>query len=107
MRCSSRILEGERCAERGVGLASAYHALRSEQQGQETVPTHYWRDRKKDGPTYHIDYVFLLTQWLGGVRELAVGSFEGWCGSGLSDHVPILVDVNLQPGTMTPPVRSN
>ena len=90
-----------------LGLASAYHVLRSEQQGQETVPTLYWRDRKKDGPTYHIDYVFVPTQWLGSVRELAVGSFEEWCGSGLSDHVPILVDVNLQPGTMTPPARSS
>ena len=71
------------------------------------MPTLYWRDRKKDGPTYHIDYVFVPTQWLGSVRELAVGSFEEWCGSGLSDHVPILVDVNLQPGTMTPPERSS
>jgi hypothetical protein len=29
------------------------------------------------------------------VRELAIGTFEDWCGAGLSDHVPIVVDVDL------------
>jgi hypothetical protein len=77
------------------GLASAYHVLRGERQGEESVPTIYWRDRKKDGPTYHIDYIFLPTPWLGRVRELAVGTFEDWCGSGLSDHVPMVVDITL------------
>jgi len=24
---------------------------------------------------------------------LSVGTFEDWCGAGLSDHVPIVVDV--------------
>jgi exodeoxyribonuclease-3 len=77
------------------GLISAYHAIRGELQGQESVPTLYWRDRRKDGPTYHIDYVFLPAEWAGRVRELAVGTFEDWCGSGLSDHVPIVVDIEL------------
>jgi exodeoxyribonuclease-3 len=78
-----------------LGLASAYHMLRSEAQGQESVPTLYWRDRNKDGPTYHIDYVFLPVHWMTRVRELAVGTFEDWCGAGLSDHVPIMVDIDL------------
>jgi exodeoxyribonuclease III len=78
-----------------LGLASAYHALRGEAQGEETVPTLYWRDRKKDGPAYHIDYVFLPAPWLAHVRELTVGTFEDWCGAGLSDHVPIVVDINV------------
>jgi exodeoxyribonuclease III len=78
-----------------LGLASAYHVLRGEPQGSESVPTLYWRDRRKDGPTYHIDYVFLPYPLLARVRELAVGTFEDWCGSGLSDHVPIVVDVDL------------
>jgi exodeoxyribonuclease-3 len=78
-----------------LGLASAYHALRGELQGEETVPTLYWRDRKKDGPTYHIDYVFVPAPWIDRVRELAVGTFEDWCGSGLSDHVPIVVDIDI------------
>jgi exodeoxyribonuclease-3 len=77
------------------GLISAYHALMSEEQGCESVPTIYWRDRKKDGPTYHIDYVFLPNHWVDRMRELRVGTYEQWCGSGLSDHVPIVVDIDI------------
>jgi len=79
----------------GLGLVSAYHAVRGEPQGLETVPTLYWRDRTKDGPTYHIDYVFLPGRWIDRVRDLTIGTFEDWCGSGLSDHVPIIVDIDL------------
>ena len=77
------------------GIVSAYHHQSSEAQGAETVPTHYWRDRKKDGPTYHIDYIFLPEAWLGAVSRFDVGSFEDWCGSGLSDHVALVVDIDL------------
>lgn len=77
------------------GLVSAYHDTRGEGQGRETEPTLYWRDRKKDGPTYHIDYVFLPSHWVPRIRELTVGSYEDWCGSGLSDHVPIVVDIDI------------
>jgi exodeoxyribonuclease-3 len=77
------------------GLVSAYHAARGEAQGSERTPTHYWRDRKKDGPTYHIDYIFVPRDWTAGLRELRVGRFAKWCGSGLSDHVPLVVDVAL------------
>jgi endonuclease/exonuclease/phosphatase family protein len=75
------------------GLVSAYHHARGEAQGEETEPTHYWRDRKKDGPTYHIDYVFLPRAWAADMREMSVGSFEHWCGARLSDHVPLAVDI--------------
>jgi exodeoxyribonuclease III len=79
----------------GYGLVSAYHARGGEAHGAETVPTLYWRDRKTDGPTYHIDYVFLPERWLGRIAELSVGSFEDWCGAGMSDHVPIVVDIAI------------
>jgi len=78
-----------------LGLVSAYHELRGETQGGESVPTLYWRDRKKDGPCYHIDYIFLTAQLLAQVSELSIGSYEDWCGSGLSDHVPIVLDLDL------------
>lgn len=76
------------------GLVSAYHASRGVGQGEETEPTHYWRDRKKDGPTYHIDYVFYPEAWQAGVREVSIGTFEDWTGRKLSDHVPIVVDLD-------------
>ena len=78
------------------GLVSAYHELTGEEQGDETTPTLYWRDRKKDGPTYHIDYIFLPRPWLPDIREFTIGAFEDWCGSGLSDHVPLVLDVDVE-----------
>jgi len=78
------------------GLVSAYHERMAERQGEESIPTLYWRDRKKDGPTYHIDYVFLPRAWLDRIRGFSVGTFEEWCGSGLSDHVPVVVDVAVE-----------
>jgi hypothetical protein len=78
-----------------LGLVSAYHRLRNEPHGQETEPTLYWRDRRKDGPTYHIDYIFLPIPWIAKVRDLRLGTFEDWCGSGLSDHVPIVAEIDL------------
>jgi hypothetical protein len=87
-----------------LGLVSAYHELRGEMQGGESVPTLYWRDRKKDGPRYHIDYIFLKAQMLAQVSELAVGSYEDWCGSGLSDHVPLVVDLNLDSSPSSQPL---
>ena len=48
-------------------------------------------------PRPHLSYRLriLPKQWLVHVRELAVGTFEDWCGAGLSDHVPIVVDIDL------------
>jgi len=80
---------------RRLGLVSAYHALRGEAPGKEREPTLYWRDRRKDGPTYHIDYVFLPKHWIARVTELSIGRFEDWCGAGLSDHVPVVVEVGV------------
>ena len=84
-----------RILEESFGLVSAYHAIRGEAHGHESEPTLYWRDRTKDGPSYHIDYVFLPTGWIGKVSHLSVGAFETWCGAGLSDHVPVVVDVDV------------
>jgi len=38
------------------------------------------------------------------VSELAVGSYEDWCGSGLSDHVPLVVDLNLDSSPSSQPL---
>ena len=79
------------------GMVSAYHTVRQEPQGAESQPTLYWRDRRKDGPTYHIDYIFLPKAWAGRIAALTVGRFEDWCGSGLSDHVPLTLQIGNPP----------
>ena len=76
-----------------LGMESAYHAYMEEAQGEESIPTHYWRDRKKDGPTYHIDYIFTPQTWRKHITHFEVGTFEDWCGSKLSDHVPLVIDI--------------
>lgn len=80
-------------------LFSAYHVTHDAAFGQEPEPTHYWRDRKKNGLTYHIDYCFLPNLWRQHVGHVEVGSFEDWCERrdkrpSLSDHVPLVVDVD-------------
>jgi len=82
-----------RLLEERFGLVSAWHALRGEKHGEESVPTLYWLDRTKDGPTYHIDYIFLPSPLVGRAR-IEIGGFDAWCGEGLSDHVPVLVDLD-------------
>lgn len=76
----------------GFGLVSAYHAATGETEGAETAPTHYWRDRKKDGPTYHLDYIFVPRVWTEQGFGVRVEPFEPWTGTGLSDHVPVIFD---------------
>lgn len=81
----------------GLGLASVYHVLRNEAHGHETTPTHYWRDRREDGPTYHLDYIFAPKTWIATVSDFRVGSFGEWVGNGLSDHTPLVVEFAEEP----------
>lgn len=78
----------------GLGLSSAYHVCRQVEQGDEPEPTIYWRNRRADGPTYHIDYVFAPTQLPAGAISMLVGSHADWVATGLSDHVPLIVDID-------------
>ena len=77
------------------GMHSAYHLSRGESHGAEREPTHYWRDRTKDGPTYHLDYIFASEPMISKMNSLEVGTFENWCGTKLSDHVPVILDCDV------------
>ena len=79
----------------GLDIVSVYHSLTGERDGEETVPTLYWRDRTEDGPTYHIDFAFVPREWLPHITHFEIGSFADWCGNGLSDHVPLILDVDF------------
>ncbi len=78
---------------RRLGLESAYHVARGVAQGEEPEPTLYWRDRRRDGPIYHIDYCFIPKRWTRRLARVDVGNFADWVGAGLSDHVPLLVEI--------------
>jgi len=77
-----------------IGLVSAYHHFHAVPQGGELNPTLYWRDRTQDGPTYHIDYAFVPRTSSHLLRSVTVGTFDAWIGSGLSDHVPLTIDID-------------
>lgn len=77
-----------------MGLSSVYHESRQVEQGAEPEPTIYWRDRTIDGPTYHIDYVFAPSSLAASSCRMTVGSHADWVATGLSDHVPLIVDVD-------------
>jgi exodeoxyribonuclease-3 len=77
-----------------LGLASAYHQKNDEPFGSENQATIYWRDRTKDGPRYHIDYIFLPENWLKTTR-FEMGNFDDWVAKKLSDHVPLWVDFEI------------
>jgi exodeoxyribonuclease-3 len=77
-----------------LGLRSAYHHARAVKQGCEPEPTLYWRNRTRDGPRYHIDYCFVPESWTKSIAAVTIGQFEDWVGTRLSDHVPVVVDVN-------------
>jgi exodeoxyribonuclease III len=78
-----------------LGLASAYHVGRGELHGKESLATSFGRDRKPDGPKYRVDYCFTPLDWCSHLREVEVGAFDAWIGRGLSDHVPLVVDVDM------------
>jgi exodeoxyribonuclease-3 len=77
-----------------LGFVSAYHVFQGLAQGAERHPTFYWRTRSVDGPTYHIDYVFLPQASLSHLQSVEIGTRDDWIATGLSDHAPLILDLN-------------
>lgn len=73
-----------------LGLASAWHRQHGEKFGEETLPTHFhlW---KRERP-FHIDYVFVPRNTK--VASATLGTFDEFTASGLSDHVPLTIDIH-------------
>ncbi len=76
------------------GFVSLYHSQTGEDFGAETAPTHWWRDRRDDGPTYHIDYVFVPEE-VAKRSTLRVGSFKESVTIGGSDHAVMVAEIPL------------
>lgn len=70
-----------------LGLRSAYHHSRNEQQGCELSPTLYLQ-RNINRP-YHVDYAFLSEPLLREAK-LEVGAQENWLA--LSNHMPLTIE---------------
>jgi exonuclease III len=84
----------------GLGLVSAYHHATGEGFGVESAAT-YYHHRKPSAP-FHIDFCFVSPHLLqrsfqheleSSFQHVSVGSFDDWVGTGISDHVPVLVDL--------------
>lgn len=73
------------------GVVSAYHHRHGVEHGAEEHAT-YFHQRNIDNP-WHIDFCFLPHAWAEKIRAVEVLDGEPWIG--LSDHRPLVVDVDL------------
>ncbi len=89
-RSEAHIANVRRLRERG--LVNAYHKLNPDARpGQEEMPTSYflWNPSRR----YHMDFVFVPEAWP--IRSVDVGAFKDYTMRGLSDHVPVIVSIDL------------
>jgi hypothetical protein len=78
-----------------LGLVSAYHHHFGVAQGNEPDATHFFRYRTDVESRFHIDYCFVPTAWLNRVVSVEVGKPAGWISNRLSDHVPLVVELQM------------
>ncbi len=77
-----------------AGLVSVFHHCHAKEFGKEESPTYYHWRRLNDS-AQHIDYIFVPRPWLDRIERLEVGVHAEWCRKGMSDHVPLIMDVNI------------
>lgn len=71
-------------------IMSVYHNFNKEEHGLETLPTHYFR--KEIARPFHIDFIFASESIFNQISKLEIGAYEEWIK--LSDHMPILMELN-------------
>jgi exonuclease III len=69
-------------------IHSTYHTFYKENQGEDTLPTHYFR--KEQARPFHIDQVFASNSLIQRLEKVEVGTYENWIR--YSDHLPIFVE---------------
>lgn len=74
---------------KSVRVESSYHLDRGCEFGSEPEATHFYRKSKR---AFHIDYCFVPP---GLLRRVELGKREEWLV--LSDHVPLIVDFDIDP----------
>ncbi len=75
------------------GLASAWHTVTGEAHGAESCGTLFFL--RNEMRPFHIDYVFAPLGW---ARTATVGSYADWVAARLSDHVPVIVELDVPRG---------
>ena len=78
-----------------LGLISAYHLALGVEAGNEPDATYFQHRRQAAG--YHIDYVFMSEEWASRDFTLMVGRYRDWIEPGLSDHVPLVLEIAMPP----------
>lgn len=76
-----------------LGYVSLYHHTTGESYGEEQTGTYFHR-RKQDDP-WHIDFCFTHRDLIDSVTAFGVGAFDDWVATGQSDHVPLIVDIDV------------
>jgi endonuclease/exonuclease/phosphatase family metal-dependent hydrolase len=77
-----------------VELVSAYHTFFGEEFGRESRPTHFYKGSRESA--WHLDYCFIPASWADRIRSVHVGTYAEW--HEYSDHVPLVVDLDLPIG---------
>lgn len=77
-----------------LGVISAWHHTRDEKFGSETSSSYFHRWQQGHGS--HIDYAFVPRGFA--ISSAKLGTYDDFVAAGLSDHVPLTVDLKLSNG---------
>lgn len=82
----------ERMAE--IGHRPIYHFINEEKQGEESIPTLYFRRKKAE--SFHIDHAFADHRFVRSMEIAPLNTHDSWLT--LSDHMPMKVEVDTDLG---------
>jgi hypothetical protein len=75
-----------------LGMVSAFHAHAGTEPDRSDPGTLYWQ--WKEAQPFHCDFVFVPRTWEPCISSVTIGSHAGWVAAGLSDHVPVTVEID-------------
>lgn len=81
------------------GMTSVRHYLTGTAHGSEIQHTLRWIAPGKVAQYYHCDYLWLSPDLQTQLRGGGIGTMDDWVVSGLSDHVPVWADLDVQSET--------
>jgi hypothetical protein len=76
-----------------LGMSSAYHSADGIVPGEEPTGTLFWR--WQEAWPFHCDFGFVPTTWTKDLISVEVGAFDTWVRAKVSDHVPVIIDLDL------------